>query len=55
MGSSFYSRVANPKGDVPSNLGLFEGKGSRIKAQRLRWAFPSQITAKKIVKEKIFH
>jgi hypothetical protein len=45
MGRSFLFRVANPKGDVPGNLG-FERK--RLKGSRL--VSLSQITAKKIVK-----
>ena len=39
--------MANPKGDVPSNLGFLKEKDQEIKAQGSKWAFPSQITAKR--------
>jgi hypothetical protein len=31
--------VANPKGDVPSNLG-FEGKGAKVKGSKAKISFP---------------
>jgi hypothetical protein len=51
MGSSFYLGWLIPR-ETSLVIWGSEGEGSRFKAQRLRIGFPSQITAKMIVKEK---
>jgi hypothetical protein len=54
MGSSFYLGWLIPR-ETSLVIWVSEGEGSRLRFQRLRIGFPSQITAKMIVKEKIFH
>jgi hypothetical protein len=39
-GGLFLFRVANPKGDVPSNLGYWKEKDQEIKAQKVKVGFP---------------
>jgi hypothetical protein len=54
MGSSFYLGWLIPR-ETSLVIWGFEEEGSRFNSQRLRSSFSSQITAKMIVKEKIFH
>jgi len=54
-GELFLFRVANPKGDVPSNLGFWRKriKGLRLKGQSK--LFPHRLLPREIVKVKVFH
>jgi hypothetical protein len=55
MGSSFYLGWLIPR-ETSLVIWVSEGEGSRLRLQRLRIGFPSQITAQMIVKKtKIFH
>jgi hypothetical protein len=54
MGSSFYLGWLIPR-ETSLVIWGSEGEGSRFKASKVKVSFPSQITAKEIVKEKIFH
>jgi hypothetical protein len=51
MGSSFYLGWLIPR-ETSLVIWGSEGEGSRFKASRLRIGFPSQITAKEIVKRR---
>jgi hypothetical protein len=54
MGSSFYLGWLIPR-ETSLVIWGSEGEGSRFKASRLKISFPSQITAKMIVKRRRFH